>query len=153
MMSEQKRKLSDMKEGEEFKPLEFKMTPEVIGFNCIALDDRHPWYTQDSPFGGRIVPSLDAQFCAIRIAVNHRDGALTGALFEKPGLIHYVYDAEYFEPARIGETVKITGKCAKRYEKRGRDYMDFEYEIHGQDGRLVCKYKNSFLLEYRKEGR
>ena len=152
-MPGQKRKLSDVKEGEEFRPLEFRLTPEVAGFDCIGLNDRHPWYTKDSPFGGRIVPSVDAQFCAIRIAVNHRDGALTGALFEKPGLVHYVYDAEYFEPAKVGETVKITGRCTKCYEKRGRNYMDFEYEIHGEDGRLISKYKNSFLLEYVKEGK
>lgn len=150
-MSEQKWKLSDMKEGEEFEPLEFEMTPEVVGFDCLAIDDRHPWYTQDSPFGGRIVPPVDAQFCGIRLAVKRRDGALTGTLFQKPSIIHYMYDAEYFEPAKLGETVKITGRCKKCYEKRGRGYMDFEYEIHGEDGRLICRYRNSFLLQYKKE--
>ncbi len=143
---------SDIREGEVLTPLVFKLTPEVQGYTCTAVDDRHPWYTEDSPFGGRIMPPLDAQFCAIRIRANYLYGGLVGAMFEIPAIVHYSFDAEYYDPAKVGETITITGKCTKKYEKRGRNYVDFEYELHGEDGRLISRYRNTDLLAFKKEG-
>jgi acyl dehydratase len=149
-MAEKTRKLADMKEGERFTPLEFELTPHVANCNVIAIDDRHPWYVTDSPFGGRIVPPVDTWFSSIRCSANHVYGSLKQPLLDNPAIIHYLYDAEYITPAKVGETIKVTGECTKKYRKRGRPFMDFSYLIQGADDRLIAKHRTTFCTDYRR---
>ena len=48
-----------LKVGEEFVSDEHLVTPEDIETYAFAVDDHHPWFFEDSPFGGPIAhPTL-----------------------------------------------------------------------------------------------
>jgi hypothetical protein len=42
-----------LKVGEEFVSDEHLVTPEDVETYAFAVDDHHPWFFGDSPFGGR----------------------------------------------------------------------------------------------------
>ena len=37
---------------------EYEITPELVAEYAAGVNDRHSWYTGDSPFGGAIAPAL-----------------------------------------------------------------------------------------------
>ncbi|MBI3057463.1 MAG: hypothetical protein HYY77_25970, partial [Betaproteobacteria bacterium] len=41
--------------GEEFMSDDFLVKPEDVDTFAFAVDDHHPWFFEDSPFGGTIV--------------------------------------------------------------------------------------------------
>ena len=42
--------------GEELESTDLVVKPEDIDTFAYAVDDHHPWYFEDSPFGGAIAP-------------------------------------------------------------------------------------------------
>ncbi len=143
---------ADFEVGEEFDPIEFTVTPELVNFLVIGINDRHPWYTTSSPFGGAVAPPLLCQMAAIRLRTHYMWGDFIGAVFTHPAGVHYVYNAEYYEPVLVGEKVRVTGKCVATYLKRGRRHVDYEALIYGEDGRLCARYVSTSLPQFRKEG-
>jgi len=75
-----------------------------------------------------------------------------GAVFTKPASVHYVYGAEYFDPVKVGEKITVKGKCIRNYMNRGRQYIDYETLIYGEDGRLCTRAISTSLPQFRKEG-
>lgn len=138
--------------GEEFESIEFTVTPEMVNFLLIGVNDRHPWYTTESPFGGPVAPPLMCQMAFIRLRTRHMWGDFLGAVFTKPAGVHYVYNAEYHDPIKVGEKISVKGKCLANYINRGRRYVDYETLIYGEDGRLCARYVSTSLPQYRKQG-
>ena len=62
--------------GEEFQSDEFLIKPEDVETFAYAVDDHHPWYFEDSPFGGKIThpPLLGNQALLMRHEQIHRAG-------------------------------------------------------------------------------
>lgn len=137
--------------GEEFKPVQYEMAREMVDFTLIAINDRHPWYTEASPFGPPVIPLSMAHMAWIRLTAKHMWDDYVGAIFTQPAGLHYTFDAEYIDAVRVGEKVTVKGKCSANYVKRGRRYVDYETEIYGEDGRLCIKYVSTSLPGYRKE--
>ncbi|MBI2305178.1 MAG: MaoC family dehydratase N-terminal domain-containing protein [Chloroflexi bacterium] len=133
--------------GEEWIPQEMAISPSRIERWGDAADDHHPWYTEDSPWGGRIAhPTIIYMLHAYARGKAYPEGAGPGN-----AILHYVYDAEYHNVLRAGEKVTIKGRCAARYLKRDRDYVDLETESYGEDGRLIARSVMTFLLSYRRK--
>lgn len=150
-MPEPRKHTSNLEAGEEFEPIEYTVTPEMVKFWLIGINDRHDWYTTDSPFGGPVAPPVMCQMASLRLRVWHLWGDFVGAVFTKPASVHYVYNAEYHDPIKIGEKITVKGKCSANYVNRGRRYVDYETMIYGEDGRLCARYVSTSLPQYRKE--
>ncbi|MFC1861820.1 MaoC family dehydratase [Chloroflexota bacterium] len=143
---------SEMEPGEEFETIEYVVTPEMVNYFLIGINDRHPWYVEDSPFGGTVTPPIMIKMASIRLNVKHLWGDFIGARFTKPAGLNTVSDLEYFAPVKVGEKVTVKGKCVDNYMKRGRRYVSDECEIYGEDGRLCARCVNTSLIGYQKEG-
>ncbi|MFC1985029.1 hypothetical protein ACFLT4_00360 [Chloroflexota bacterium] len=70
--------------GEEFEPIEYVVTQEMVNFLLIGINDRHPWYFEASPFGGPIAPPLMCEMANIRLRTWHMWGDFIGAVFTRP---------------------------------------------------------------------
>jgi hypothetical protein len=57
---------------QELGPLETTISDHDVKSYCYAVDDFHPWYLHDSPFGGRVVPPtlLSLALLKLRCAVS-----------------------------------------------------------------------------------
>lgn len=143
---------SHFQPGEEFEPVQYTVTRQMVDYLLIGINDRHPWYMEGSPFGRPIAPPLMVQMAAIRLQVKHLWGDFVGAKFTEPAGLHYVFDAEYHEPVFVGETITVRGRCLANRVARGRQYVDYETTVHGDDGRLCARYVSTSLPQFRREG-
>ena len=143
---------ANLDSGQEFETVRYKVSREMVDFWLIGIDDRHEWYVSESPFGGPVAPPVMCNMAAIRIRVHHLWGDFVGAVFTKPANVFYIFNAEYFDPIRVGETITVKGRCSANYLNRGRRFVDFVTEVFGEDGRLCSRAVSTSLTQYKKEG-
>jgi acyl dehydratase len=101
--------------GETFRSDDFLIKPE---------DNRHLWFFEDSPFGGRIAPPtlLGNQALLMR----HSRYLVNAGL-------HAKMQFEFLEPLRAGMRVRSYGKVIDKYERRERHYMVTEFETRDEE--------------------
>ncbi|MDP2952028.1 MAG: hotdog fold domain-containing protein [Chloroflexota bacterium] len=136
---------AEIKPGVELEPMEYVLTPEMVLYYAIGIDNRHPWFVENSPFGGPIAPPTMVHVDQLRFSYTrliHRP--------EEAG-VHTKYDAQYFNPARVGEKITIRGRCVANTIRRGRRYVTLETETFGEDGRPIARYRDTHLVKYGKE--
>jgi len=104
--------------GEQFTSNDLVVRPEDLDTFAYAVDDHHPWYFEDSPFGGPIVhPTLLANQA---LMMRHNKFLVDAGL-------HAAMQFEFIEPIRVGMHVRTRGKVIDNYERRGRHYMVTEF--------------------------
>ena len=125
--------------GEEFGPLDVVISEHAVKSVVYALDDYHPWYLHDSPFGGAIAPST----------------LLTRPLLD---LLYLKYDAlrlrglhareelELFGPIRVGQRIRLRARVMDKFVKRGEHYVVFAAEASDEDGNILLRTKQTELF-------
>jgi len=122
----------DYKLGDEFGPLEYRITEDLVKVFSDAVEDHNPWYSESSPFGGPIAPVIilaEAYFPLISAKL----GIMSG--------YHTKQEAEFINPIMVGKKVIVTGKIVDKYEKRGREYFVLEYRCVDEDGLEFTRYR------------
>ena len=144
-MPERRKLRSELVLGEEIGAYTYVLTPELVEMYAVATDDRHPWYIEKSPFGGRIAhPTM------VHMDYHRLEDKFLATPEEESG-IHTEYDAEYINPARVGEKITVKARCAANIIKRGRRYVTMAVETFGEDGRPITRYNDTHAVSYEKE--
>jgi len=116
--------------GEEFVSDTFLVTPEEIETYAFAVDDHHPWFFEDSPFGGPVAhPTLLANQ-ALR---------LRHSRYIVPAGLHARMEFEFLEPIRPGMRACSRGRVVDKYERRGKPYMVTEYVTEDERGTVLVR--------------
>lgn len=122
------------------------ITPELVAEYSAGVDDRHPWYTGASPFGGPVAPAL-----LLHSEVYQYDEWYLPNLW---GNLHARQEWELFAPMRLSDTVTTRAMIVGRYLKRNRDYVVNEVQVFSSTGRLLHRGRThqSFVLEQSPQG-
>lgn len=120
--------------GDEYEPLETAITEEIAGRYLFANDDYHPWYMEDSPFGGRIVPMNLLVKQAIQQFYLHYATPSGGTLHTKHG-------AEFINPLKLGKKFRMAGSLVDRYSRKGRIFFVSEFLAVDEDGTEIARIK------------
>lgn len=117
--------------GEEFRSDDFLIKPEDVETFAYAVDDHHPWYFGDSPFGGPI---------AHPVLLGNQALMMRHSRYIIPAGLHAKIQFEFVEPIRAGMRVRSYGKVIDKFEKRGRYYMVTEFATKNEESGdvLVC---------------
>jgi hypothetical protein len=136
----------ELEAGQTFPPREFEVTREAIrhyreatgedpnGGALLPLRWCGPPGASGTPGLGtppvdEVAPSTFAHLFAVpRVVVP--DAVLP------PGGIHARQEYEFHRPLRAGERVQTTMRVAEKYEKRGRCYLVYEFEVRDEGGAL-----------------
>ena len=120
---------------------EHEVTPSLVAEYTDAVDDRNPWYTGASPFGGPVAPAL-----ILHSEVYRFGGWYLPNIY---GNLHARQEWELFAPVMVGDHVLTRATIIDRYIKRGRDYVVNEVQLFGADGRLLSRSRThqSFMLD------
>src|ERR1700722_101820 len=111
--------------GDQVGSLAFTVSSEMVARNAWANDDYHPWYVEDSPYGGRIVsPVYLASFDA-RLFYGYYAYPEGGSLFAKQ-------EFEYLRPLLADVEYVMEGTLAEIYERKGRTF--YRLAKVGRDG-------------------
>lgn len=114
--------------GEEFMSDDFLIKPEDVETFAFAVDDHHPWYLKDSPFGGPVThPTL----------LGNQALLMRHSKYIVPAGLHAKMQFEFLEPMRVGMRVRSHGRVLDKYEKRGRHYMVTQFETRDEDTETV----------------
>ena len=118
--------------GDELGSLDFLITEEMVERNAWANDDYHPWYMDDSPFGGRIAsPVYLASFDA-QIFYGYYAYPAGGSLFAQQ-------EFEYFAPIKVGEKYSMSGTLVDIYQRRGRTFFKAAMSVRDANGIEVMR--------------
>jgi acyl dehydratase len=124
---------------EDFGPIFETVDDYKIKKFAFMMDDYHPWYFGESPFGKRI---------------GHA-GILSNDLLQ---LFTQVYDPQtvvglhtqeelwFVNPVLAGERVRLYGKYVEKYERRGKGYAVMEADARGDDGRILLRHRGVEIL-------
>lgn len=114
--------------GQEFMSDDFLIKPEDVETFAYAVDDHHPWYFENSPFGGKVVHP---------VFLGNQALLLRHSQFVVPAGLHAKMQFEFVEPIRIGMRVRTRGKVIDKYERRGRHYMVTEFVTKDEESGVV----------------
>ncbi len=110
--------------GEELSSNDLVVKPEDLDTFAYAVDDHHPWFFENSPFGGPIAhPTLLANQALL---MRHNKFVVDAGL-------HAAMQFEFVEPIRAGMRVRTRGKVIDKYERRGKHYMITEFVTTEED--------------------
>jgi acyl dehydratase len=133
--------LGDAQVGDEVE-MHYQMTPELVEQYMRATDDRNPWYTGPSPFGGPVAPP-------VLVCMRHSD--MLSEKYDKRGRLLIGTNATYSGPIMVGTNIIAKGRIVAKYMKRGREYLDMEAESRDENGRLLIKDRRMYMPRYAKK--
>lgn len=123
--------------GEEFVSDTFLVTPEEIETYAFAVDDHHPWFSGESPFGGPVAhPTL----------LGNQALRLRHSRYTVPGGLHAKMAFEFVEPIRPGMRVRSRGRVIDKYERRGKPYMVTEFTTEDETGTVLVRGRFTQML-------
>jgi hypothetical protein len=132
---------ANLREGLTLGPIHYVVSAEQIGRFAAALGDRNPLFTAESPAGRQLAPpTMRLNDYALLLAAHFRGGS---------GGVHAKHRCELIEPMHAGQAVKVSGRIARTWRKRGKFYFELDYEARDvDDDRLLTRQTiTSVLLE------
>lgn len=124
---------------EDFGPIVEVVDDYAVKRFAFVMDDYHPWYFGQSPFGRRIAHA----------------GILANELLQ---LFTQVYDSNtvvglhtheelwFLNPLLVPERVRLYGQYVEKYERRGKGYVVMEADARGEDGRVLVRHRGTEIL-------
>ena len=130
----------NLREGMALGPIHYVVSGEQVNAFAAALKSGNPMFTGAASGGQLAPPTMRLNDYALLIAEHFRGGS---------GGVHAKHKCELFEPMRVGQAIKATGRIARTYRKRGKFYFELEYEARDavSDTLLTRQTITSVLLQ------
>jgi hypothetical protein len=90
----------DLPVDQELGPLETTISDHEVKSFAYAVDDFHPWYVHDSPFGGRIVSPALLSLAVFKLRYFKRSCTLMHGL-------HTREELQLFRAVKLGESLTL----------------------------------------------
>lgn len=120
--------------GERFGPIEIVIDEHRIKSYAYAINDYHPWYFADSPFGGRIghATLLTNPLLAIYVLGYNRDNVAG---------LHARDELEMFGPIKLGQRIVLEGTFSEKFVRRDKGYTVLTAEARDTNGKVLVRNK------------
>ncbi|HEY4200181.1 MAG TPA: hypothetical protein VGM83_06435 [Devosiaceae bacterium] len=146
--------IGDLEAGDVLRPVTYVLTQEHCSEHAHGAEQNAEiFHSSDNPLGRQIrMPTMVHTDKMRLLELNCPLEPRFSGKQAKDARIHYEYHATHHGVAYVGDTINVTARIADRYEKRGREYLDYEIEVRTGDGRLITTYKDKTLLKFIKAG-
>jgi len=128
--------------GEELGPVETHISEKAVRNYCEDWNDPHPWYLEESPFGGPVAPPA---FMAGLTCFQ-----LLSTKFDARATIGAKTAYECLAPVPVGRIMTTTGRIADKYVKRGLEYVVIESTSYEEGGRPFRRGTDHILLSLER---
>ncbi|MDR1212594.1 MAG: MaoC family dehydratase N-terminal domain-containing protein [Propionibacteriaceae bacterium] len=139
------RYVSDLEVGDILAPVTYVMSPFIVREYCHGVDEIAEEFHRPAPgFPGQLAPPTLTHIDKIRIyKANCPDGPGPHAR------IHYQFHARCHRLVPVGAELTCSGRVARRYEKKGRVYVDTDIELRlTATDELLISYQDTVILGY-----
>lgn len=131
--------------GEEFEPLEYVVTAEMVGKYAEGVENEALWLDRSPSEGMRVHP-----------AICDNDGLnISRVKYVRPlGTLHAKQEFDFLNPARVGKKVRVRGKVVDRYVRKEREYTVVEALSVDEDGVEILRSRQilCYPLSTKKVG-
>jgi acyl dehydratase len=127
--------------GKDLGRKEILITDEMIQKYTHAIETDHPWYLNDSPFGGRIAPPTIFDNETLR---------LLDSKYARFGSIHAKQAWEFKYPVFLGKRYVVAARVVDKYVKRERGYIVMEMRVISEDGTEVCCGQHTSIVSLKR---
>ncbi len=140
-------------DGEYFEnEVTFKVELEDIQTYSEGILDDNPLFNDEvaakkGPFGGLIAHPLI--LTPIGFWFTAESGP--GSWVKTPGAINPGQKIEFYEPIRLGDTIRQRSRFFDKWVKRGKRYLTYESEFYNQEDTLVAKWLITLILPQSKQ--
>jgi acyl dehydratase len=124
---------------EDFGPIEELVDDYKVKKFAFMMDDYHPWYFGDSPFGKRIGHAAILANDLLQLFTTVYDPNTVVGL-------HTQEELWFVNPVFVGERARLYGKYVEKYERRGKGYVVMEADARGEDGRVLVRHRGIEIL-------
>ena len=125
----------NLHQGMRLGPVFYIVESQQIRAFAAALRSASPLYQSDSPLAP---PTMRLNDYALLIAQHFKGGK---------GGVHARHRAEFIEPVRAGQAVRVNGTVISTERKRGKFYFTLEYETRdATDNRLLVRQAITSVL-------
>ena len=131
------RTVADLKVGDTLPTIRREVTPERVARDAEFKGDDNPWYTGPSPWGGPVAP--------VTLTNADFNEFLRRNDFEMARLIPVGVSHEYFGPIPVGSTIETTCTVVERSERRGREFVTFEFVTREEGGQVLVRQRDTIL--------
>ena len=132
--------------GDHCEPLEVIVTPELNQQYLFAQEDFDPRYVNATNAGPPLVhPTFLAQISANTKSPSFRLAPGSGSILAEETI-------EFFRPAYVNKTLRITWRILDTYEKRSRSYQVMEALVVDEDGTKVLRRELHLTFFFGKTG-
>lgn len=143
------RYVSDLEVGDVLTPVTYTMTPFIVREYCHGVDEfAEPFHRAVEPYGAQLVPPTLTHIDKIRL--------IKSSCPDGPGpnaRIHYQFSSKAHKPIPVGVELTASGTVARRYEKKGRTYLEMDIELRETaTGELVMSYNDTAILNFAPVG-
>ena len=137
---------TDLEKGDVLGPIEYSMSKFVVREYCHANELHQACYQGVDPaFAPPTLVHLD-KLKLYKLACPAGTGPTAR--------IHYQYDATLHAPIPVGVKLRVTGKVAERFEKRGRTHVVMEIDMRtAADNRPLVTYRDTIIVSYQPAGK
>jgi len=123
----------ELKAGDRYDPLEFKVTPDLNQQFLYAVEDYAPIYLKGRGGNPPLVhPVLLMHMSPRTRSPSYRQAPGMGSAFARER-------SRYLHPGYVGGRFTVTWTVIDTYEQRGRIYQDYVAEISDERGRVVLR--------------
>ena len=127
--------------GKEYGPWKYPLK-ERIARHLEAVENRHSWHRERSPWGPPVAPPSILGNAALRF--------LDSISPVPPGTLHAKHEIETTAALRVDRQPVGYGRFADKYEKRGRRWFVFETRWRDETGLIIGKSK--LTMAFPEEG-
>jgi acyl dehydratase len=124
---------------EDFGPLEEVVDDYKLKKFAFMIDDYHPWYFRESPFGKRIGHAAILANDLLQLFTQVFDPNTVVGL-------HTQEELWFVNPVFVGERARLHGKYVEKYERRGKGYVVMEADARGEDDRVLLRHRGVEIL-------
>jgi len=142
--------ISDLEPGDVLRSVEYELTPLIVAEYAHGNEENTElFHSADNELGAQVRVPTSAHVDKLRVLEVSctKEQRISGQNADD-WRIHYEFEVQSFSPAQVGDRLRVTGKVLDVYEKRGRTYIQFEFETSTTDGRKISVLRDRTLLRY-----
>jgi acyl dehydratase len=124
---------------EDFGPIYEMVDDYRVKRFAFMMDDYHPWYFGESPFGKRIAQAGILANEVLQLFTQVYDPNTVVGL-------HTHEELWFVNPICVPERVRLYGQYVEKYERRGKGYVVMEADARGEDGRVLFRHRGVEIL-------
>ena len=124
---------------EDFGPIYEMVDDYRVKRFAFMMDDYHPWYFGESPFGKRIAQAGILANEVLQLFTQVYDPNTVVGL-------HTHEELWFVNPICVPERVRLYGQYVEKYERRGKGYVVMVANARGEDGRVLFRHRGVEIL-------